>query len=1745
MADTAQLTAGLTEIFRSAPSDAEVVSFQEICDEDGLQAAFASAVDSDGASAARTVIAFYQVFYGRQPDEGGLDFWTEQLETGAISLNELADNFAEASEFNELFGDREPTEVVFAQYRNVLGREPDFEGLTFWTNQVNSGNITIADLGRFFATSTEFEETADGAIDAFLINTANGEQDFADISLFEEVLGNGVVAVEGVISTINDDGDSARVDLALNTQAGAETATGGAEGGSGISVLRLTGDADARIDFTDPSSQLEQLDLDGDGINPGEADFNVRELIPVSGFEIIDAHARGDALLDPTNTTDGFTGDLLFDGTGFDGDGNATDGNIVLGGSGSDTLIGGIGNDFFSAGAGFGDDIRGGRNADFIYHELSSLDTAFTGAAQLLDGGSTFDDTLDQDNDWLLLEASDDEEPVRVVLGEDDTSGSGNQGSDNGVGSVASARLGDSAQIRDIENVNASGNFYKFLDITQVQAEVVGLQLFGFVGELTDGTAVDYSTTTRVQFSVGGTAVVADLSAAARTSNAGIIAAVEAAIDAAGLEGLNVSFEAPIDTVTIANGTEVQPGGLALTIRDDLSTERDFSAIAVTGDPAADGQAFNQGALNIPGDITGDGLFDAFFGDNRDFSADAVEHRVANLSPGVTAQLIVDGSFADNTIIGGYDNDTINGNSGNDLLFGGDLEFLLTHRHNANLFDSDGTISVNADANGIANDGRDFLDGGIGNDSLVFEADGGSYNGGTGNDTLLLTTFSSGRLDTTVRSTDGSLESRFLGVDGIGGQASQDLLGFAETNAEAAAVNALTEDNVLRFDLGFAIYQGNGGADRTGTADQTNYEDGIPATSVVGFENFNASGLGGIDYLAAGGNAIEDGASNRLVGGLNFENQQNYRASTSDIDVRGTGGRGADGAQGANFLATGLGNDTLEGRGGDDILTGYFGDDTFIVSTNAGANLSDPALGSIGDDQNIIGRLRDEDNNGIADGDLTDLEQDFRAGSASNTVIVTPATPATLNIEISDSSVQTDFTAILSIQVTIDNQTVTVDSPTAAAGTSSQVYAGLLQTALNANPNLTGVVVNAINATEIDVIFTQGNVSNVAATFATVPGQVNGFLQEFDQAADAVTREDTITENDNLVFRSYQDREDGELTQDFRASLGIDAYAEDLVAGFSSNGTTLAEQQRFEVDITNLKDGDVLSVQVNGEVYTVTTGFDDITGSNITGEATESVVDRLVDLINDTISAANMTTRDGALFVSSNDNGVDSATLSFSQNPMLADGAEHVFLFTPIVTATNPSGGEPPVVSDVREVGDTTVDLVGYDGRSISDGGAGLNSEDNVGRAITAGDDRDDGRFITFEGIGGESINRSVLQTSEGQGTNRETGLNGLDILTFASATGVVQTDNGIDLNDTDTGNAFIREDGPLNPGNTNGGSGLPDTGNFSGLHGDDLLIGSDGRDYIDGRTGDDRVIGSKSDLVETTAIDVDRLFGGVNVVLSATGAVQRDTNDSLSQTANDPGEVLLSFTDTLIFEQGSEREEALNKFGTDAQFAVSITDTSVDGGLIGRVNVDDDNDGDIDHITDFQEFEVVKLFSDDQNNSIQFGGNLDGVTYDTQSGVILNDGTQIGTLNGVNEVTGTVNDDIFNGSGRDEIFNGGAGADIINGGAGADIINGGAGADIINGGAGADIINGGAGVDTLTGGGGVDTFAFGAMPGDDAITDFVSGTDMVDLSALAGVDFADLTIAAGSFMVDNGNDDFTINLVNGATLVEDDFIFA
>jgi Ca2+-binding RTX toxin-like protein len=85
-------------------------------------------------------------------------------------------------------------------------------------------------------------------------------------------------------------------------------------------------------------------------------------------------------------------------------------------------------------------------------------------------------------------------------------------------------------------------------------------------------------------------------------------------------------------------------------------------------------------------------------------------------------------------------------------------------------------------------------------------------------------------------------------------------------------------------------------------------------------ESVNATGLGAIDYKAAGSN----------VPNLTFNNQQNYFGLNANVDLRGTG---AD-----NALLANTGNDTVEGRGGDDVMSGNVGKDMFVESFGDGVD---------------------------------------------------------------------------------------------------------------------------------------------------------------------------------------------------------------------------------------------------------------------------------------------------------------------------------------------------------------------------------------------------------------------------------------------------------------------------------------------------------------------------------------------------------------------------------------------------------------------------------------------------------------------------------------------------------------------------------------------------------------------------------------------------------------------------------------
>ncbi|NES67616.1 MAG: vanadium-dependent haloperoxidase, partial [Okeania sp. SIO2D1] len=110
------------------------------------------------------------------------------------------------------------------------------------------------------------------------------------------------------------------------------------------------------------------------------------------------------------------------------------------------------------------------------------------------------------------------------------------------------------------------------------------------------------------------------------------------------------------------------------------------------------------------------------------------------------------------------------------------------------------------------------------------------------------------------------------------------------------------------------------------------------------------------------------------------------------------------------------------------------------------------------------------------------------------------------------------------------------------------------------------------------------------------------------------------------------------------------------------------------------------------------------------------------------------------------------------------------------------------------------------------------------------------------------------------------------------------------------------------------------------------------------------------------------------------------------------------------------------------------------------------------------------------------------------------------------NVTIGTDEDDDLIGTTANNLIYGNRGDDIIQSLDGNDLLHGGKGDDLLDGGLGDDIIGGQTGDDILIGGLGGDMFEFGFGDGDNIITDFEDGIDVIGLDD--GLSFEQLTIA-------------------------------
>lgn len=84
------------------------------------------------------VARLYFAYFGRIPDYPGLQFWVGELQ-GGRSLNDMSQAFAASPEFVATYGDLDDGEFVDLVYWNVLGRAPEPEGHAFWISQLAAG----------------------------------------------------------------------------------------------------------------------------------------------------------------------------------------------------------------------------------------------------------------------------------------------------------------------------------------------------------------------------------------------------------------------------------------------------------------------------------------------------------------------------------------------------------------------------------------------------------------------------------------------------------------------------------------------------------------------------------------------------------------------------------------------------------------------------------------------------------------------------------------------------------------------------------------------------------------------------------------------------------------------------------------------------------------------------------------------------------------------------------------------------------------------------------------------------------------------------------------------------------------------------------------------------------------------------------------------------------------------------------------------------------------------------------------------------------------------------------------------------------------------------------------------------------------------------------------------------------------------------------------------------------------------
>ena len=120
---------------------------------------------------ALSIARLYQATFDRTPDLGGLNFWIDQWELEHLSFSQIADNFYQSEEFTTTYGNPDNTSFATLLYNNVLDRSPDQSGLEYWVDHLDTG-MARADVLAHFSESLENKVNTEIELGDITVNTS-------------------------------------------------------------------------------------------------------------------------------------------------------------------------------------------------------------------------------------------------------------------------------------------------------------------------------------------------------------------------------------------------------------------------------------------------------------------------------------------------------------------------------------------------------------------------------------------------------------------------------------------------------------------------------------------------------------------------------------------------------------------------------------------------------------------------------------------------------------------------------------------------------------------------------------------------------------------------------------------------------------------------------------------------------------------------------------------------------------------------------------------------------------------------------------------------------------------------------------------------------------------------------------------------------------------------------------------------------------------------------------------------------------------------------------------------------------------------------------------------------------------------------------------------------------------------------------------------------------------------------------